>query len=218
MRYLFVLSVFSAMALSAPAIAQDTTLTAFPMTIERACRGGSANIYDECGDQHALFKAALAEANRRGKVLLVSYGAEWCIWCHVFHDYVKGVSGSFTHTFSDPADVTRDTATMFETPTGQAEAEATALASYAAESFVLVHLEMRHARGADEAVASTGFDPNDVQWLPFVFTVSPEGEFGASLDHDTVESRREYLFWFRGYQREALMRELERMRNAALLK
>lgn len=191
-------------------------LRSFPETIERGCKGGSAKIYDECGDQHALFRAALAEANRTGKTLLVSYGAEWCIWCHVFHDYVAGVSGTFTHTFSDHADVTRDTATMFEMPKPEAEAEAELLERFVAENFVLVHLEMRYADGADEAIASTGFDPFDVAWLPFIFTVSPDGRFGAYLDHDTVESRREGVFWFRGYHRQALIGELERLRAAAL--
>ncbi len=195
--------------------AAELTLKSFPEVIERACRGGSAKIYDECGDQFSLYKTALAEANRSGRTLLVSYGAEWCIWCHVFHDYVTGVSGSFTHTFSDQNDVTRDTATMFEAPSPNANAEAETLASFVARTFVLVHLEMRYASGADDAIASTGFDPYDVTWLPFIFTVTPDGRFGAVLNHETVESRREGVFWFRGYHRTALIRELERLRDAA---
>ena len=197
------------------AYAAEGALRVYPDTIERSCRGGSAKIYDECGDQHALFEAALTEANRTGKTLLVSYGAEWCIWCHVFHDYVTGVSGRFTHTYSDHSDVTRDTATMFEAPFPQNEAEAKALARFVSESFVLVNLETRYATGSDQAVASTGFDPHEVTWLPFVFSVRPNGKFGASLDHDVVEARREGVFWFRGYHRQALTGELERLLEAA---
>ncbi len=195
--------------------AADAVLRAYPEQIERSCRGGSAKIYDECGDQEALFHKALDEARRRDKILLVSYGAEWCIWCHVFHDYVTGVSGTFTHTYSDPEDVTRDTATMIETPSPRAMAEADELARFVAENFVLLHLEMRYAAGADAAVAYTGFDPYDIRWLPFIFTVSKDGSFGAYMNHDTVESRREGVFWFRGYQRPALIGELTRIRDAA---
>lgn len=190
-------------------------LTTFPERIQRACRGGSAKIYDECSDQMALYQAAFAEAQRQGKTLLVSYGAEWCIWCHVFHDYVTGVSGSFTHTYSDYSDVSRDTATMIETPSPHAESDAIALAEFVAENFVLVHLEMRYAPGADDAVASSGYDPYDVTWLPFIYTVGPDGSFGAHLEHDAVESRREGLFWFRGYHRNDLTQELIRLRDAA---
>ena len=200
--------------LAQPAFAD--ALTTFPSEILRACRGGSAKIYDECSDQRTLFHEALSEARRTDKVLLVSYGAEWCIWCHVFNAYVTGTSGMFAHTYSDQDDVTRDTAVMFETPSAEMEKEARALEAFVADNFVMLHLEYRYSTGADAVVAATGFDPDQIRWLPFIFTVSQDGAFAMELDHDLVEERREGVFWFRGYRRGALLAELTKLRDAAL--
>jgi len=74
--------------------------TGFPAAVDPQCRDGSATIYDECGDQLALFRTALARANAENKVLLVEYGAEWCIWCHVFNAYINGDKGRFRYTYA----------------------------------------------------------------------------------------------------------------------
>jgi hypothetical protein len=59
-----------------PAASLPRTYTGFPEDIDPQCRGGKARMFDECGDQSALFTAALERSKREGKVLLVEYGAE----------------------------------------------------------------------------------------------------------------------------------------------
>ena len=192
------------------------SLVYFPRDIDPECRGGRAKIYDECTDQQTLFTQALAEARRQDKVLMVSYGAEWCIWCHVFYDYVSGVSGKFTHTYSDYDDKERFTSTLYERAKHDVTAEAQALGSFVADNFILLHLENRYAQGADAAVASTGYNPADISWLPFVFTVRSNGRFAMMLESKEVETRRDGFFdWFRGYDRKALLGAQTEMRDAA---
>ena len=69
---------------SFPAVAEPSKVTAFPQALDPECRDGRAKLYDQCGDQLALYEAAFAQAQAEEKVLLVSLGAEWCVWCHVF--------------------------------------------------------------------------------------------------------------------------------------
>jgi hypothetical protein len=194
----------------------EGALTAFPAAIDPACRGGRAEIYDECGDQFILYRKARDEARRQDKVLLVSYGAEWCIWCHVFDAYVLGETGTFTHTYSDREDQVRDTATIHERPDHDVMAEAEALAAYVAGNFVLVHLDSRYAPGADAALISAGIDPDEVFGLPLIFTVAAGGTLAMYLHHDRVEVRRDDASdWFRGYDRVRLLEELTAMHDAA---
>ena len=191
-------------------------LTTFPKRIYKTCRGGAAKIYDECGDQLALYRAARRRAHREGKILLVSVGAEWCIWCHVFSDYVKGVHGAFTHTFSDQNDQERFTETIHERAPRDVSREAGDLAEFVAAHFVLAHIELQYAPKGRAAVAASGGDAHFQNWFPFVYTVRPDGRFAARLEHDEVESRRDdEKDWFRGYDRMKLKAALRRMRDAA---
>lgn len=203
------------LTLGTSAVAENDALSVFPLEIKRGCRGGSAKSYDECGDQEALFQLALKTANQQGKVLLVSYGAEWCIWCHVFSSYVRGESGVFTHSFADPDGGRPTSATMFETPSPGMEQNAKDLQAFVADTFVLLYLESHYAQGARAAVASTGYDADDIWWIPFVFTVRTDGTFAMALEHERVERRREGVFWYRGYDRKALKEALSDIRDAA---
>jgi len=60
------------------------SVISYPETLDPDCRDGRAKLYDECGDQLALFDEAFARAQAENKILFVNYGAEWCVWCHVF--------------------------------------------------------------------------------------------------------------------------------------
>lgn len=53
---------------------------------EAAARQG---IYDESADADARIAEALARARREGKRVLVTYGANWCGWCHKLHELLK---------------------------------------------------------------------------------------------------------------------------------
>jgi hypothetical protein len=85
---------------NSPASAEP--LIKYPDTPVRSCRRGRAKLYDECSNQERLFAAALARANAEGKTLLVFYGAEWCIWCHVFDAYINGEKSRFNYKFVSP--------------------------------------------------------------------------------------------------------------------
>lgn len=194
--------------------AQDITI--YPTEIARNCNGGRAVLYDECGKQVTLFKQALRQANADGKTLLVSYGAEWCIWCHVFEQYIKGEHTDMTYRFGDPGDRDYEQVTLDERPDEDPAAAASALTAFVAEHFVLVHIDDQHAPDGYEVLIQTGAEASFNGGLPYIFTVTPKGDYAAHLNSNSVETRRDGLFdWYRGYDRAGLTAELDRMRLAA---
>jgi thiol:disulfide interchange protein len=50
---------------------------------------GSAG-YDPKRDPAADVRAAVGEAQRSGRRILLEVGGEWCVWCHVLQDLVTG--------------------------------------------------------------------------------------------------------------------------------
>lgn len=64
--------------------AGDGLVTSFPAELSKDCGDGRAKTYDQCGDQYEMYQQAFEAAQEEEKVLLVSLGAEWCFWCHVF--------------------------------------------------------------------------------------------------------------------------------------
>ena len=44
-------------------------------------------IYDESADGAAQVAAALARAKAEHKRVLLDFGANWCVWCHVLHAF-----------------------------------------------------------------------------------------------------------------------------------
>ena len=190
-------------------------IISYPTTIDSACRDGKAKIYDECGDQFALYKTALARAVAEDKILLVSYGAEWCIWCHVFEDYINGESSAFTHTYSDEDDKKRYTSTLYEREDYDVSQEAIDLATMVADKFVILKLEYKYSFGSDDALQASGADILYDYSLPFIYTVSHKGDVAKALNSNKVQTRRDTLDWFRGYNRKQLKAELISMAEAA---
>lgn len=222
LRYLvpMVLAITAA-AYAAPAPLPDDQhsghLVSYPLQLDPQCRDGAAKLYDECTDQLELYQAAIATAISQDKILLVSYGAEWCIWCHVFDKYVRGEHSSFTHTYSSPQDDERFTSTLHERETYDVSAEAADLAAFVAEHFVLVHLEYKYSYGSDEALRASGAIDVYDNSLPFIYTVSHLGQYATKLDTNSVETRRDTDDWFRGYNRRQLTEELARLEMEARL-
>ncbi len=192
----------------------EDELTAFPVIPVNGCRGGRARLYDECGSQVDLFEQALAAAVRENKVLLVSYGAEWCIWCHVFHSYVTGVHTAFLHRFPDAADTETYTALLYERASSDPAGAAIELAAFVRNKFVLVHIDDQHARDGDKVLQLTDAEEHYNWELPFIFSVTSEGRFAAGLP-SAIQTRRDTDDWFRGYDRVGLMQELMRLHEAA---
>lgn len=200
-------------SLALPAKAQDITI--LPAEIARDCRAGRAALYDECGSQLKLFQQAAFRAESEGKTLLVSYGAEWCIWCHVFEQYIKGEHGQMTYRFSDPGESQIEEVTLNERPAEDPTAEARALRRFVADNFVLVHIEDYHSFDGYDVLIETGADEAFDGGLPFIFTVGRDGRYAAHLESTSVETRRDgWIDWYRGYDRPALTAALAAMRDA----
>lgn len=195
------------------AVSQDTIaaiqITSFPETLDKDCRGGKAKIYDECANQADLFKAAMGRAKAEGKSVLVSYGAEWCIWCHVFEAYINGDVEKFTYTFGEAGDDERYTHTMRERAKRDVSQEAYDLKKFVSENFVVAHIDYEHSPDGDDVLSQAGAWEDYAGWVPYIFTVNGDGKYAAHFDHDTDD-------WYRGYDRVQLLEQLEMMRMAAV--
>ncbi|MEP3888964.1 MAG: hypothetical protein ABJN69_00775 [Hellea sp.] len=190
-------------------------ITSFPETIDKNCRGGKAKIYDECSDQAKLFAQARGRAQAEGKIVLVSYGAEWCIWCHVFEAYIHGDVEKFTYTFGEAGDDARYTHTMRERAKRDVSQEAYDLKKYVSDNFVVAHIDYEHSPDGDDVLSQAGAWENFSGGVPYIFTVNETGTFAAEFDHDAAEVRRDTDDWYRGYDRAQLLKQLKAMHAAA---
>jgi thioredoxin-related protein len=188
--------------------------TGFPEALDPRCRDGTAKIYDECGDQVALFSAALARANAENKILLVEYGAEWCIWCHVFNAYINGNKDRFRYRYASAKEPDAWTTRTFEEH-GDVEG-AEALREFVARHFVVVRIDAQYAPNGAEVLEHTGAAEHFPGGLPFVFTVDSRGRYAATFEGAGLEKNRRSFDWYRGFHRDAMLRVLTSMRNAAL--
>ncbi|MDO4627402.1 MAG: DUF255 domain-containing protein [Pasteurellaceae bacterium] len=66
------------------------SIESFPKQLPKNCGDGLAKLYDECSNQNTILQAAIQAAQMHHKNVLIIYGAEWCIWCHVFDKYIRG--------------------------------------------------------------------------------------------------------------------------------
>jgi len=194
----------------------DYKITTIPAQFDKGCRQGRAKLYDECLDQSSIFEAAKHGAAAENKVLLVSYGAEWCIWCHVFDKYIHGETTRFEYSYGRPdAPEARQTSTIFEREKRDVTADAAALSAYVARSFVVVHIEGQYAPNGAAVLEKTGAAPFMNYSIPFIFTVDRRGQYAAHFKNEPVEIRRDTDDWYRGYDRRKLLAELQRMHDTA---
>ena len=217
------ISVFLAAAVIGSALARSGdspplahAYAGFPLEIDSKCRDGKAQIFDECGDQLALFKTALARANLEHKVLLVEFGAEWCIWCHVFDAHINGEHHRFTYTYGTPDEPESRQTTTFKEGKGADASAANALREFVAANFVIVHIDAAYAPNSDHVLEASGASERYDETLPFIFSVDQRGKFAQKFMSDAVEKRRDTESdWYRGYDRAGLLAQLTSMRDAA---
>lgn len=207
------LAALGASSLASPILAAEEAQSAgiirYPATLDRGCRAGGARLYDECGSQIEIFSAALLRANRLKKTLLVAYGAEWCIWCHVFDAYVEGKYSNFEYKFDGQQ------ASLREYGDAALAKEANILHQYVAENFVIADIEGNYSRDGRKVLARSGALSHSDGGLPFIFTVTSQGRWAATFDSRQAETRREGQDWFRGYDRRSLLTQLKLMKAAA---
>ncbi len=196
---------------------ETVPILSFPAMANADCHENErARIYDLCADQTTLFETALKTANENEKTLLVSYGAEWCIWCHVFKAYIAGDALSFEYTYGEPGYPEKWTDRMVErgAPDDLIE-QAYLLNQFVAENFVVVHIDYEFAPGGDDVLINNGAAEHYDNWLPYIFSVTKDGEFAAALESSEVEVRRDVFNYFRGYDRLALKDKLDSMKRIA---
>ena len=164
---------------AAPAHARgDGLVTSYPKTLDETCRDGRAKTYDQCGDQFAMYQEAFDDAQEQDKVLLVSLGAEWCVWCHVF--------------------------------AGTVAAPGAPLEDFAAERFVIVHVDAEFGENYEKVLRASAVDTVYTGGLPLIFTVAADGTMAGALDHTRVADGTVYDL-------DALREELSRLYTTALI-
>ncbi len=189
-------------------------VTSFPKQISTSCREGIANIYDECGSQKVILENALIAAQATDTRVVILYGAEWCIWCHVFDKYVKGESNKFTYEWQYHDGDNLDW-TMYDKANKQAEEEATELNEYFANHFVLAHIESHYSPDGVQVLADLGYEVNSILGVPVILALNESGEIVAEMKSSKeligLEIREDSGREFRGYDRKLLLSELQRM-------
>jgi len=190
----------------------------YPAAISNTCRNGIAKIYDECGSQTVIFEQALQRANATGKSLMIVYGAEWCIWCHVFDKYVKGESEKFNYEWEYDGEI--ETWDMNEGRSEKARTEAAQLNKYVADNFVIAHIEGQYAPDGLSVIDAIGFDSDKIKFYPFIFSIANSGKYAdhmlASDAIPGLEIRSARFRSYRGFERTILLRELVALREAAV--
>jgi thiol-disulfide isomerase/thioredoxin len=207
------ISVLSGCGSETPTVppSQTAPVSFLPKTLDPSCREGRARIYDECGSQAEIFQRALEEAQATGKTVVVSFGAEWCIWCHVFANHLKGATGRFSYP------VEGENVTLIERSGREILKDARTLNEFASKHLILAHIEADHAPDGWKVLEAAGAAAHFNEYYPFIFTVTNEGRFAALFEHEDVEVRRDNIVdRYRGYDRRALLGELQRMRHASL--
>jgi thiol-disulfide isomerase/thioredoxin len=181
----------------------------FPEAIDPSCRGGIAKVYDECGSQIALLRQAQAAAKANGKIVLVEFGAEWCVWCHSFNQTIRGMAG--------PTEVYHEghAYDMGELPESKPEL-ADEIRAFVEENFVVVSIEAQYSSDGYDVLEATGTQLGE--GFPFVFTLRGD-KFASSMRwNDTlpgIELRSNDETFYRGFDRELLLLELQRIADAA---
>jgi len=104
---------------------------------------------------------------------------------------------------------------LVERSSGDPRADARRLNEFVSHNIVVVHIEGDNAPDGREVLDITNASEHFSEYYPFVFTLTPEGQFAALFDHQRAEVRRDTADWYRGYDRRALFEELSRMVSEA---
>lgn len=220
---LFTVALYLTLILSSPiSLAGNESIyypvDSYPKKLSMGCRNGEALIYDECSTQQYVIDQALDAANNSDKTVLVLYGAEWCIWCHVFDKYINGHSKAFNYRFKyhDGENIKYK---LKEKENKNAATEAKLLNWYVAENFVVAHLEYYYSPDGDQVAQSTGLNTEDFNFVPVIYSLDSSGQYAAHMLPTSaipgMEVRKDSGKEFRGYNRLLLIEELTKLRRVA---
>ncbi len=196
-----------------PSRADENRLEIVPSPIPGACsaRPGHRQIlFDLCRDQRDILAEAKAKAAKSGKIILISYGADWCIWCHAFEAHLLGQHGRFQYA--------TDEGPWLMQEKGRAEtnaAAAMALQTYVAKTFVVVNISEEAGETALAVLQETQADTQFKGGLPFIYALDRKGKYARAIDSGDVEIRRDGRNPYRGYDRMRLLRSLQSLAAAS---
>lgn len=189
----------------------------FPKTFDKKCKNGKAKLYDECSNQIPIFQKALDEAKKSNKTLLVSYGAEWCIWCHILEAYIEGKKTKFDYVFGKPDKPdARFNTTFHEREKYDVTKEAKALNDFVKNNFVVVHIVNYKTTNGNSILKKTGAEKHYADEIPFVFTVKNDGQYTGHIEIKEIQVKRKGEDFFYGLDRAKLLTNLQRIKQLAL--
>lgn len=196
---------------------QLLAISSYPEVISANCGDGQAKLFDECSDQTEILSEATTAANQQGKHVLVSYGGEWCIWCHVLDKYFKGQFRTFDYQWRDSAGDISEWL-MQEDIIPKEVQDAIALNNFVANNFVIAHIDNSYANG-EEAIAMTGLNPDAVYYYPYIIVLDNNGKYAGEMASSNaiegLEIRESGGEEFRGYNRDVLLMQLKELKNKA---
>lgn len=175
----------------------------FPRAVPPRCgkqRGAKQVLFDLCRDQVEILNEARKSAASSGKTVLVAYGADWCIWCHVFEAHVLGGYRRFDYDkIEDPwtMDEKGDPATM--------AVDAAALKGFVSANFVIVNISHEAGSSARAVLRETGGEDRFDDGLPFVYVIDKNGRLANVVRTVDAEIRRDGDDPYRGYDRAKLL-------------
>lgn len=152
---------------------------------------GIRDVYASCREQREIFRRARAHAVESRKLLLVGYGANWCVWCKVSDRYLDGA--------------------VSKQEEGSAESNlrlAGNLAAFVAETFVVLHIDSDKKAETTPIMEEIGAG----QWVrpavPVFVVLDPRS--GAVEEARLVEAEKPASAGYVGYDRVLVLKELLR--------
>lgn len=156
---------------------------------------GYRDAFATCLPQQEIFQEARAHAARSGKLLLVDYGANWCVWCLVVDRYLEGEAG-----VGEEGD--DETNTRLAQPLGE----------FVADTFVMVHLNADKKAEVNPLLTELGAGRFIGQAVPAFIVLDPKS--GAFEEARLVEAEKPQSVGYIGYDRAVILKELLRAASA----
>ncbi len=191
----------------------------FPKTLPKDCRDGKAKLYDECGSQFDVVKAAVAQAKTMNKTPLIVYGGEWCVWCFVFDAAIRGEYQPSYYVYALNT-VSKQWEVQEKTDEQVAE-QAKRLNQYVFENFVVAHIESHVSPDGAAAIDATGFNSAAIEFYPAILSLTTDGDYAdhffayvaMAAKTERKDKQGQKLLEF---DRLLLLEQLQRLKQSAM--
>ena len=181
---------------------------------------GSENVFEFADKMAPIFPVFLRDNDGNfvadpifgGNQYDYGYGAEWCIWCHVFKDHIKGNYGKFSYKLEGQQGYDLD-----EKPSAAEIELAHELNAFVSKNFIIANIEAQHSFDGYDVLFETGGAKHIKDSIPFIYTVDENGIFlhdmPSTHELNALEKKRNGDDWYRGYNRDVLLQELKKLLN-----